>query len=354
MHLYDKIHGCIASSYIGSAMGAPVEGWGKERIEKEYGLLDRFLPYEHYNNGWIRPPGTTEDGIERQKLMLTAIIEKRDRVAAEDVVRIWLRDIKPESDGMVSEPFEKTLLAMARAGVPAQHIGRYCPWDGLVTMARSCHGIGIINACDPDAAVHDIYDVGLLYNTPVGDGLKWASIVAAGLAAALAPDATVESVVDAVLERAHQRIRHELERGLEIANRFSDALPMRDSFYEVYDGRGIPYAHSWANEVVTKAFAVFAVTRGNPEKAIIASVNFGRDTDCLAAIAGGLCGALSGASSLRPEWIEQVDQATMKNVYTNSQRTLKETADGLHSALMSRVAKARAWAEMLVRPTGDS
>ncbi|MFC1716816.1 hypothetical protein ACFL6S_24320 [Candidatus Poribacteria bacterium] len=51
----------------------------------------------------MRPPGTTEDGVERQKLMLIAIIEKQDRITAEDVVKILLRDIKPESDGMVSE-----------------------------------------------------------------------------------------------------------------------------------------------------------------------------------------------------------------------------------------------------------
>ncbi|MBU7004685.1 MAG: ADP-ribosylglycohydrolase family protein, partial [Theionarchaea archaeon] len=163
--LFDRILGCIAASHIGSSMGAPVEGWSRERISREYGVLDRLLPYEHYFNGWLRPPGTTEDGIERQKLILTAIIEKGDRVTAEDVVKIWLRDIKPESEGMVSEAFESVLLTMARSGIPARHLGRYCPWDGLVTVSRSCHGLGIINACDPNAAIRDTYDVGLLYNT---------------------------------------------------------------------------------------------------------------------------------------------------------------------------------------------
>jgi len=353
LNLYDKIFGCIAASHIGSAMGAPVEGWDKDRIAKEHGTLDRLLPYEHYRNGWIRPPGTTEDGIERQKLMLTAIVEKQDRITAEDVVRIWLRDIKPQSDGMVSEPFEKTLLALARAGVPAQHIGRYCPWDGLVTMSRSCHGIGIINACDPEGAVRDIYDVGLLYNTLVGDGLKWAAVVAAALASAFSPGSTVDSVVQTALGLAHERVRRELVRGLEIADRYQEASSMRDAFYEIYNGRGTPYAHSWANEVVSKAFAVFKVSKGDPCNAIVASVNFGRDTDCLAAISGGLAGALSGGSSLRAEWIGQVDEATKKNIYTNSQRTLKETADGLYRALLARVEKGRRWADALSGQVGS-
>lgn len=347
--LYSKIYGCIAASHIGSAMGAPVEGWDKERIFEKYGVLDKLLPYEHYRNGWMRPPGTTEDGIERQKLMLTAIIEKQDRITAEDVVKIWLRDIKPESDGMVSEPFEKTLLAMARTGMPAQHIGRYCPWDGLVSMSRSCHGIGIINACDPDEAIRDIYDAGLLYQTRIGDGLKWAAVVAAGIAHALCPNATVDSVINTVLKAAHERVRRELRRGLDIADRFPDAFAMRDAFYDIYSGRGIAYAQSWANEVVTKAFAVFKITEGNAGDAIIGSVNFGRDTDCLAAVAGGLSGALSGVETLRSEWIDQVDEATRQNIYTNSQRTLKETADGLYQALLARIQKAKNWVNTLGR-----
>ncbi len=341
--LHDKIYGCIAASHIGSSMGAVVEGWDRDRIAEKHGVLDKLLSYQHYGNGWQRPPGTTEDGIERQKLMLTAIIEKQDRVTAEDVAKIWLRDIKPESDGMVSEAFEKTLLAMARAGIPAQHIGRYCPWDGLVTVSRSCHGIGIVNAGDPDAAVRDIFDVGLLYNTRVGDGLKWASVVAAGIAHALCPDATVDSVIEVALKTAHNRIRGELTRGLKIAEKHSDVTSMRDEFYNTYNGRGIAYSHSWANEIVTKAFAMLKVTKGNASDAIIGAVNFGRDTDCLAAVAGGLAGALSGVEALRPEWIKQVDEAARQNIYTNSQRTLKETANGLHQALLARMQKARDW-----------
>lgn len=351
--LHEKIYGCVAASHIGSSMGAVVEGWDKSRIYEKYGVLDKLLPYEHYGNGWVRPPGTTEDGIERQKLILTAIIEKKDRVTAEDVVKIWLRDIKPESDGMVSEPFEKVLLAMAKAGIPAQHIGTYCPWAGLVSISRSCHGLGIINAYDPDEAVRDIYDVGLLYQTHIGDGLKWAAVVAACIAHALRPDATVDSVIEMALKTAHERVRRELKRGLDIADKFNDAFAMRDSFYEIYNGRGMAYAQSWANEVVTKAFAVFKATKGNPTDTIIASVNFGRDTDCLAAVAGGIAGALSGVRAIRQEWIEQVDAAVAKNVYTNTQRTLKETADGLYQAVLARMDKAKNWVKVFEKAIED-
>ena len=74
--LQDKFFGCICGCHIGSAMGAPVEGMTYEEIDRKYGYVDGYLPYQHYGNGWDREPGTTEDGVERQKLMISAIMEK--------------------------------------------------------------------------------------------------------------------------------------------------------------------------------------------------------------------------------------------------------------------------------------
>src|SRR5665647_2717196 len=156
--LKDKFFGCIAGVHIGSAMGAAVEGWSYEKIESTHGLVEKFLPYEHYRNGWVREPGTTEDGVERQKMMSTANIEKKDRVTAEDVRKIWVRDMKPEAAGMISEPFEGVLLAMAKSGIPACDIGRYCDYAGPVSMSRSCHPIALINASNVDGAVEDVFE----------------------------------------------------------------------------------------------------------------------------------------------------------------------------------------------------
>jgi ADP-ribosylglycohydrolase len=81
--LYEKIYGCLAASRVGSAMGAAVEGWHADRIQAAYGFLEQLLPYQHYAERgvtWVRPPGTTEDGIERQKLMCHAIIRKGGRI----------------------------------------------------------------------------------------------------------------------------------------------------------------------------------------------------------------------------------------------------------------------------------
>ena len=81
------------------------------------------------------------------------------------------------------------------------------------------------------------------------------------------------------------------------------------------------------------------MVKGDLKQAIIAAVNLGRDTDCIAAIAAGLSGALTGTDSLPIEWIRQVDHATSVNPNTNTQRTMKENADGLYNAYKKRLRK---------------
>jgi len=347
--LQDKFLGCIAGCHIGSAMGAPVEGWTWDRIETEYGTLDRLLPYEHYHNGWKREPGTTEDGVERQKLMITAIIEKQDRVNAEDVRRIWLRDIKPESAGKVSEPFEATLLAMAKSGIPARDLGKYCDYAGLNSFARACHPIGLINAGDVAGAIADVFEVGQLYQTSNSRGLQWAAVTATAIAAATGPGATVDSVLQAIRKNCEKKVVAEIDRGLKLTAGCRNFRELRKAFDDVYSGKGIPYAFSYANEVVTKAVCIFRMAQGNLKDAMVTAVNMGRDVDCTTAVAAGISGALSGASSLPPEWIRQCDRATALNPYTNSQRTLQQTADGLYEAFRARLERMKRYAATMER-----
>ena len=310
-------------------MGAPVEGWPYERIEREHGLLDKLLPYTAYGKrDWVREPGTTEDGVERQKLMITAIIEKQDRINAEDLRRAWVDHMNPNAAGLVSEPFEGPLLAMAKTHIAAADIGKYCDYSGLVSLSRSCHPIGLINAGDVHGAIDDIREVGQLYNTANSRGILWAEVTVVAIAAATKPGATVDSVLGAVFDNCDKvdtrffrsaGIRGEIERALKLTADCTDVRDMRRKFDSLYSGTGIVYAQSYANEIVTKAICVLRMTKGNTWEAMKAGVNMGRDTDCLTAVAAGITGALSGAGSIPPDVIKQVDYATSVNPHTNSQ-----------------------------------
>ncbi len=354
--LKEKIRGCIAGSWIGSAMGAAVEGWLPGQIEERYGFLDSLQSYAHYRDytDWQRMPGTTEDGIERQKLMNTAVIRKQDRITADDLVEVWISDLDPEKMIYKQEPFDKSLLEMAVAGVPPRELGRLWPFNNVVSMARASHTLGIINAGDPQAAAADTYDVGLVYASETTFALRWAALYNAALAEALKPEASVDSVLDVAQAFASYRgqkgtpygrydtIAEELGQALDLAKEYDDPMRLRDAFYEIYfGGRHFVYSASQANEIVCKGLALFLLCEGDVQEAMLAAVNFGRDTDCLAAVAAGLAGAFSGAESLDQEWIDQVNEATKADPYTNSHLDIDETADGLHRAVLARMERAQ-------------
>lgn len=356
--LRDKFFGCIAGVHIGSAMAAPVEGWTWQRIEAEYGTLERFLPYHHYRatTDWVREPGTTEDGVERQKLIITAIMRKQDRITAEDLRATWVTDMNPNGAGVVSEPFEGPLLAMAKTPIPARDLGRYCDYAGLVSFARSCHPVGLINAGDVEGALEDILEVGQVYQTSNSRGLQWAAVTGVAIAEATKPDATVDSVLGAILDVCGtfgQRfvqdagVVREIDRALKLTANCQDFRELRAAFDDVYQGKGLPYAQSYANEVVTKAVCIFRMVKGNLRDAIVAGVNMGRDTDCMTAVSAGISGALTGSTGLPEAWVQQVDYAASINPHTNTQRTLREHADGLYDAFQARLRKLRAYAETM-------
>jgi ADP-ribosylglycohydrolase len=264
--------------------------------------------------------------------------------------------MNPNGAGVVSEPFEGALLAMAKTPMPARDIGRYCDYAGLVSFARSCHPIGLINAGDLQGALEDVLEVGQVYQTSNSRGLQWASVTAVAIAEATKPESTVDDVLSAVFDVCgtfsdrfvqDAGVVNELQRALDLTADCEDFRDLRVAFDAMYSGRGIPYAFSYANEVVTKAVCIFRMVEGDLTRAIVSGVNMGRDTDCITAVAAGISGALTGSAGLPAAWVEQVDHATALNRYTNSQRTLREHADGLYQAFQSRLTTMRAYAEMM-------
>ncbi len=357
--LRDKFLGCIAGSWIGSAMGAVVEGWPRERVRQEFGRLEELKPYAHYIEftDWKRPAGTTEDGIERQKLISTAIIEKQDRIHLQDLAEIWRRDMDPAKVRFKQEPFDKTLIEMLKAGTPALELGRMFPFVNVISVARVSQPIGLINAGDPRSAADDTYEIGKLYMKESDFGLRWAAMVNAGIAEGCRPGATVDSVIKTIREFAgyraekgglyqgepqgkkfaYDQVAPQVQRAFEIGTTSRTLEEVQEAFDKIYFGGFYQtYGLATAPEIVGKGFALFAFFKGDLRKAVVAGCNFGRDTDCLAAVTGSLCGALSGSAGIPPEWIAQVNKATKEDPYTNNRRTIEETADGLYAAFQTK------------------
>jgi ADP-ribosylglycohydrolase len=344
--LFDKLYGCLAGAFIGSAMGVPVEGWTNEKVFAQYGLIKTFLPHKMYGYPEIHPPGTTEDGIERVKHLCLAIIAKQDRITAEDLLKSWVKvmtDEKFEAMKRTSTDFDQRLMAIARSGaVPvAGLLGTFNKFSHLNTTIRCSFPIAMINACDPDGAVQDMLDVFRIYQPLTSDSFPWGTAYNAALAHAFRPDATVTSVIETALTYATPQVRREIQRAVTTASKYPEPFDMRKEFNEIYSGRGVTYGGAYANVTASKAFAVLSATKGDFQRTIILSVNFGADNDCVAAAAGALAGALVGASSIPPDWIRTVDEATKQKVCSNSQLTIRETTEGIYRALQNKVRKMK-------------
>jgi len=355
-NLHDRIYGCIAASRIGSSMGTLTEGWSVERIKQVYGVVEDLAdrpsrspePVRRRAQAWSeryfwRYPhdskaGETEDGIERQKLIATAIIEKKGRITASDLAAVIVRDVDEKRDfGYRMWVGDALLYPFVKAGVPANYVGMFSAWPGIVSFTRACHPIGLVNACNPEAAARDAWEVGMLYQPTFSTGLPCAAAFVAGLAEACRPKATRDTVVETVRRTCGEAVLAEIDACMEVAAKHRDALAMRDEMNARY--AGLP--GDFSEELLAKGLAIFYVTAGDVRKTIIAGVNFGRDTDCVTAIASGFSGALSGTASIPAKWIETVDKAEAEAEHTVSHLSCRETADGIYAAVLNEMEKSK-------------
>lgn len=358
--IYDKMLGVILGSRGGSSMGAVVEWCGQiEQVEKLYGVFHEFLPYNHYNIPFSHPAGATEDGIERQKFMCTAIIEKQDRIAAEDLIKIWKRDGNIEDMHNMTQPYDRILVAYLKWGADINDLPNHpkfgMPYDlgrHIHLTARVAHAIPIINAGDPEAAIKDTKEImKLYYANKNDDAFAWGGVYNAAITLAMLPDATVNSVIENALKFASPEMKKEIEQGLEIADKY-DGDPMNRGFREeindMYTNPESPYyvnnrieryRVSSIYENVTCAFAILKLTKGDVNLAVKVANNRARDADCTAASAGGLAGALTGTTTIPKEWIEYLDKGMVNTPYHNSHMPDESTAQALYRAFQSKLSK---------------
>lgn len=360
--LYDKIYACNAAGTIGNSMGDVTEGLTWRQIEERYGFVETLLPQEkkeHFRDSdwgptWhykahSRPPGMTEDGQERHRLMCEAIIRKGGRVTIWDLARTWLELIDPSKFGYLLGPQDQVIYHSLQTGMPPHEVGRYAAWPGFIGTSKMIEPVGLVNACNPGQAALDAYDVGRLKDVhgrigrPGNFALEVAAGIAAGVAEAMKPGATVGRVIDTVLGQLSTVPRKEVQQGLSWAKEHQDWRELRPLYDEQYRGHPI----SNAVEILSSALAVFSLADGEPKQALLASVNFGRDCDCRAYVAGGLAAALSGSSTLPRQWIDIIENELPTDPYTVSRRSLKDTADGLYQATLNTLNDAKRQVELI-------
>jgi ADP-ribosylglycohydrolase len=292
--LEDKIYGCLLGGLIGDAMGAPGEGKTYQQIQERFGPAG-ITDFEGV--------GTDDTAIREQ--LIDAILSNGGYVSCDEFAasfhkfrlehysKWWVpvRNMFHKLDSSVALPVD--------AG-----------WGNAPSSssAMAISPMGILNAANPRQAAVETFDVaGLIHSGLSGFCRDAACAMAAAVAQAFHPEASAATIGLAATQYLHPVSAHEIigciQQTRQLAVQTGDYEAFRAAFYK---------SHLWAEqcdsrETVPVALALFEMAAGEPERAILWGVNFGRDADTIGTMVGGLCGAYRGASGLPPHWVSKVE-----------------------------------------------
>jgi ADP-ribosylglycohydrolase len=337
--LADRAAGCLAGAAVGDALGGATEGSEASEIVELYGgFVTGIVQSMRHIKGTVKPfsPFHKGDGhVTDDTLMTHALVEvyaaKRDRLTAFDIderlvprlieEKVWVPEL--ERDELLyhriflAEKWLVLRLKYAHADPREAGVGNIVNCGAAMYIAP----VGLANACDPDAAYAEALDVAGAHQWSYGR--EAAAVLAAAVAEAMRPGATVDSIVEVCLRLAHDGTRAAIAAVVDAASSLSDwttaLAPLRAAFAP-FDSVGPRYAEPGLGarvpsrlhsiEELPIALGLLVVTQGNYEETVLGGVNYGRDSDSIASMGGGLAGALGGVSALRRDWLDEISAAS--------------------------------------------
>ncbi|MGQ4328387.1 ADP-ribosylglycohydrolase family protein [Streptomyces hayashii] len=336
--LEERITGAVVGGAVGDALGGPVEGYSPEQILQRHGGRIHGIVGPWNGDDWrtarpIAPYHKGDGHVTDDTLMTHALIRVyaavRDHLDAYAVADHLVADLMttprwiPELEAEAL-PLHRIFLA-EKWLVARLHYGHADPHEAGVGNIVNCGAamymapVGLVNAADPARAYAEALDVAGAHQSSYGR--EAAGVFAAAVAAACAPRATPESVVASCLSLAKDGTRAAIEAVCETAARHTDfesaLVPLRDAVAP-FDTVGPDYrrpslaarrpSRVHAIEELPVALGMVLVAGGDYRRAVLGSVNYGRDCDSIATMAGALAGALG--SPVPDDWSKEVAEAS--------------------------------------------
>lgn len=336
--LADRAVGCLVGAAVGDALGGPVEGCSPEQIVARHGgpVTGIVGPF-HDDWRTARPlaPYHKGDGhVTDDTLMTHALVrvyaKVRDHLDAYAVADHLVPDLIgtprwiPELEAETL-PLHRLFLA-EKWLVARLHHGHVDPREAGVGNIVNCGAamymapVGIVNAGHPDRAYAEALDLAGAHQASYGR--EAAGVFAASVAAAFLPGATPASVTEQALRLAKDGTRRAIEAvrtAAEGCTPETAAGPLRAAIAP-YDTVGPEYRNPslgarrpsrlHAIEELPVALGMLLAGGGDFRRAVLGSVNYGRDCDSIATMSGALAGALHGAAAVPAEWSREVARAS--------------------------------------------
>ncbi|MFJ4335063.1 ADP-ribosylglycohydrolase family protein [Streptomyces sp. NPDC088935] len=341
--LDERVTGALVGAAVGDALGGPVEGYSPEQILERHGGRVHGVVGPWNGDAWrtARPlaPYHKGDGhVTDDTLMTHALVRVygtvRDHLDAYAVAEHLVPDLIthprwiPELEAEAL-PLQRVFLA-EKWLVARLHYGHVDPREAGTGNIVNCGAamymapVGLVNAANPAAAYAEALDVAGAHQSSYGR--EAAGVLAAAVAAACVPGATPQSVVAAALSLAKDGTRDAIEAVCEVAARhseFESALAPLRAAVAPYDTVGPDYrapslgarrpSRLHAIEELPVALGMLLVSGGDFRHAVLGAVNYGRDCDSIATMAGALAGALG--SPVPEDWAKTVAEASRLDLW---------------------------------------
>ncbi|MFD5774669.1 ADP-ribosylglycohydrolase family protein [Streptomyces fungicidicus] len=372
--LDERITGALVGAAVGDALGGPVEGYSPERIVERHGGRVHGVVGPWNGDEWrtarpIAPYHKGDGHVTDDTLMTHALVRVyaavRDHLDAYAVADHLVPDLMtnprwiPELEAHAL-PLQRIFLA-EKWLVARLHYGHVDPREAGTGNIVNCGAamymapVGLVNAAHPAAAYAEALDVAGAHQSSYGR--EAAGVLAAAVAAACAPGATADSVVAACLSLAKDGTRAAIEKVCEVASRYTDfesALgPLREAVTP-YDTVGPDYrspslgarrpSRLHTIEELPVALGMVVVAGGDFRHAVLGAVNYGRDCDSIATMAGAVTGALG--SPVPQVWSKTVAEASRLDLWEPAATLTVVAREVFAHDVDRRRAHERAFAEL--------
>lgn len=288
----DHVYGGWLGKCIGGALGGPVEGWSRARIEERHGEL----------TGYLATPDTLNDDTYYEIIALHCLETFCETTTplptSRDLALAW-SDLLRLEDACTAE---RIAIENVRGGLlppeAARHRNPYREWIGAQMRGEVW---GLVAPGCPHLAAEYAYIDGIVSHQKNG---LYGEIYDSVLVSLAFSEHDVESLVRRALNFVPQRSR--------LAEVVRDALAWRQecpTWQEAWERVEAKYGHYHVVHTLNNlAFVLIGLLYGEGDfgRSICITTMCGDDTDCTAGQVGAILGVIYDGTALPPEWKDPI------------------------------------------------
>lgn len=342
MEFRNRVRGSIAGACIGDALGAPTERFSTTEIQKRFGgFVEDVAPpfYADYENHRPLAPYYKGDGhITDDSMMIESLITVYGKVGEH-------LDAFTFSDNIIPELIEKKryipelqkedllihrLFFAEKWLVHRLFYGHVDPREAGVGNIVNCGAamymapVGAVNAGNPIGAYQEAIEISGAHQSSFGR--EAAGAFAAAVAQAYVPNTTPAEIAEVAIELSHDGTQSALKAVVQAAKKTSDwkeAISILRDAFAPFDTMAEEYREPHLDsrkpsrrlsiEEFPIALGMLIVSNGAYRESVLGGVNYGRDADSIASMAGAMAGAMAGIESIPSDWLNTVEKESKRD-----------------------------------------